>query len=209
MRKKTAIFLTIFYVAITLADIVVTRVGTPDLGDEANPLVQLLLRLTGSYVVAWIGLILSNLLVMAVYLVPLWYSMVYYRRPAPFEADGFRDYLKKLDKEKGEFRVFVAMLGFAMGFSLPIARIVPVLEWLTIFATGGLPYAYNRVRNAFPMGRPDICLAALLLLVLAMVWYRMEFTANRRAWAALTKAEQADEEQETPEEEAVGDGAAQ
>lgn len=158
--KKKAIIIIALFLLLTVADMSVTYLGTPTLIMEANPVVSHL----GA---GWGGLIVSNLITLVIYAVLVWYSYVIYILP-PSSATSWKEYLKETDQYK-PVGSFFAMVGYALGWSMIISRLIPVGEWLILLSPLSVDW-YWSLRGAIPFGRLDLWLAIILTIVFCVLW---------------------------------------
>lgn len=167
-KKLKAWILIILYGGITVTDCVLTYKGTPNLAFEANPLVA-------NLGFGWFGLIACNLAVFIIYSLLVYYSFAVYKEPV-IHAISAKEYRRKIDDATG-WRSHVAMLGYALSYSLIIARLLPVYDWLCLL--GYLPMsAYHQIKNKFPLGRPDLFVSVILALIFAVIWLANHYKLN-------------------------------
>jgi len=187
MSKKKAAFLilTISYFLLTVCDLLLTFIATPDLELEGNPLVR-------GFGMDWFGLIAVNILTYTLYFVMAYYSYIKYKSPKSAETQDVRRYLSDItygDPEKVNIGMWrlpkywspqVACLCFAVSTAMPIARLVIVFEWYFILK-GIEASLFFSIVAVFPMGRIDFFIALFLAWGLTFVWIYSEFHANRDA----------------------------
>ena len=169
-NKTKATALIVIFITLTFFDCLFTYIGTPDLSKEANPLVR-------RFGLGWPALIVSNLLVLGIFCLLVWYSYVIYQS-TPFEAFGFRDFIKKIDKRR-KHSSFVAALGYAMGFSMILGRLMPVVEW-AVYLAGYIMRWYENLKGKIPFQRPDLWATGFFAVVFCVVWYIKEYRSNQR-----------------------------
>lgn len=170
-----------------LLDGLLTYINTPDLAREANPLVTV-------FGLGWGALFTANLIAFILLFLLAWQAFVKYDTlVAP--AENRREYLSqlyfgrpdkfiwtlyKLPKKWGP--VF-AMFGYVFLFSMMLARVILVFEWLTVDVR--VP-VYDDLRRMAPYGRLDIVLALLFAVYLIFRWIDMEYKKSQ-GLAAVTE----------------------
>lgn len=184
MRGKIRLFILIsVYTVLILADGLLTYLNTPDLSREANPLVSVL-------GLGWGSLFLANFICFILLIVLTWYSFVRYQtvytNTTRFthyisqivynRPDKFIWMLYKLPKNWGPV---MACMGYCFCYSLIVARLILVLEWLATTFHADLTI-YNYICNTYFFGRLDVVVAILLAIILMFFWFYKEYRKQRK-----------------------------
>lgn len=187
MKRKAVAPLSI-YLLLTLADGLLTWLGTPDLLLEANPLVM---RLG----LGWGTLILANLLVFLLVTILGLYTFVWYQPPRVEGARSAAEYVSVLLYDRPDrfhwvfyklrchWRPVVASCGFALVWGMICARLWNVLGWLFYFS--GDPAWYRLLRRVMPGGRIDVVAGMLVMLLMLVYWFRRQYRRNANARLAV------------------------
>ncbi|HAQ63202.1 MAG TPA: hypothetical protein DCR23_01950 [Ruminococcaceae bacterium] len=185
MKKKFFIILTSAYFIITVADLLLTFIATPDLAMEGNPLVV-------NLKMDWLGLIIINVITFAAYFAMAYYAYIKYKSPVSDEKKDLRRYLADItygDPNKvnaGMWRLpkywapQIACLCFSVATALPFARLIVVVEWILIIKDISAPLFFSIIA-IFPMGRIDYFIALFIAWGLTLVWIQIEFKQNQKA----------------------------
>lgn len=186
--RKYFWFWLILYVALALADGLLTYIGTPDLALEGNPLVMIL-------GLGWGALISVNVLVLIVVTAMLYYSLVKYRHPyIPYK--DYQRYASTLhtgtpDEFGATFCKFplkwnatFACFGFALVASLCASRVFLVLEW-ALYLLGSpimnhLHYAFRAMPRIYGLSRPDIWISYIVLFITLIGWHLNKYQKNKK-----------------------------
>lgn len=185
MRKKIFYALTISYFILTVADLLLTFIATPDLAMEGNPLVVI-------FKMDWLGLIIVNVITFVLYFAMAYYAYIKYQSPVSAEKTDLRRFLADInygDPDKVSIGMTklpkywapqIACLCFSVATAMPFARLVIVVEWYLLVWNIEAPTFFSIVA-AFPMGRIDFFIALILAWALSFVWIQIEFKKNQRA----------------------------
>jgi hypothetical protein len=185
MKKKFFYILTGSFLALTVADLLLTFIATPDLAMEGNPLVVILKM-------DWLGLIIINVITFAVYLAMAYYAYIKYESPVSNEKTDIRRYLADItygDPDKISVGMWqwpkywapqIACLCFSVATALPFARLIVVVEWIMIIRDYDAPLFFSIIA-AFPMGRIDFFIALFIAWALTLVLIQIEFKKNQKA----------------------------
>lgn len=161
MNKKTkAVIIMVIFTLLTLADCYLTWAQTPDLSMEANPLVSV-------FGLGWFSLILSNIITLGAFYLLTYFAFVKYTTPIVV-VESKENLAKKVFAVNGKAST-IAMLGFAMAYSLIVSRAIVVAEWVTIHFGLNKQWMYW-VRDTIAFSRPDLIVAVVLTIVLSIVW---------------------------------------
>lgn len=177
-------FLILSQIALAITDGALTYIATPDLSYEANPLVTHL-------GLGWGALFISNVLFIGLQIIAVYYAFVKYKSPVveyraykEFSSnlffkrpDRFRWMFYKLPKN---WKPVLAMGGYALGITLPAARMILVFEWVLFLTKNPFENKYNEFRSLFPWSRFDISFAVVLAAFLAVYWTFRECRINRK-----------------------------
>ena len=184
MRRKIFFILTFSYFFLTVADLLLTFIATPDLAMEGNPLVQI-------FEMDWFGLIVINIITFLAYFLMAYYAYIKYQSPVSAEKTDLRRYLADInygDPDKVSIGMTklpkywapqIACLCFSVSTALPLARLIIVVEWYMLLKNIDAPLFFSIVA-AFPMGRIDFFIALVLAWALSLVWIQIEFKKNQK-----------------------------
>lgn len=176
-KKKNKIkfyVLSILYLVITLADLYLTYIATPDLKQEGNPLVQ-------NLNIGWTGLIIVNLITYIIYFILALYAYIIFKPVDSSEIDDklyYFDIMKNKGK-KASIKFQAAALCYSVSTALPLARFIIVFEWILILTKVKAPLFFSVV-SLFPAGRIDYAAAILIAIKLSFYFYIKESRENRK-----------------------------
>ena len=185
-------FFTIFYCEMTVADLGLTYLATPNLEMEGNPLVA-------EYALGWGTLLFVNALTLVVYIFMGWYAFYRYRPRLSAETENMKRYLSDItydDPSLGNFGMLrlpkhwapqIACLCYSVVAALPFARSIIVAEWILLYTDAYAPWFF-RIVAFFPLGRIDFFVAVLLAWILSSVWIYREFRENKKQVLSLKSA---------------------
>jgi len=186
MKNGKTIFwiLIVLSVLLAITDGVLTYIATPDLEFEGNPLVSVL-------GLGWGALFAANVVILSLFAILMYFAFVKYESPllpyARFTQFFSMLFYRRPDKFVWSFykppknwKPFVAMVGYAAGFVMPVNRTVIVFEWILWLSQSPIRDAYGSFRLLFPFGRFDITLTAILTLLLIVFWFFKEFQINKK-----------------------------
>lgn len=184
--------LTVLTLVITIADISLTFIGTPDLSKESNPLVY-------TAGLGWGALITANIIITILFIGLYYYSFVRFKPPI-IKCNGFKEFysiinfnqpdkfiwtLYKMPKNRIAYSYLLACGGFLTAL-VSILRIRAVLEWIGILTNSEFAYSYFRlIQNisfVTPIGRFDMILFLLFPTMFAcFYWYYKQYRINKNA----------------------------
>lgn len=182
--------LTLLTLIITIVDLLLTFIGTPDLSKESNPLVY-------TAGLGWVGLITANIIVITLFISLYYYSFVRFKPPV-VQCTGFKEFysiinfnqpdkfvwtLYKIPKNKLAYSYLLACGGFITAVA-SILRIRVVLEWIGILSNSDFIYSYFRlienISFVTPIGRFDMILFLLFPTIFAcFYWYYRQYKINK------------------------------
>lgn len=180
-NKKAFVFSIISYLVVTVLDLYLTYLGTPNLLLEGNPLYNKIFF-------TWTGLIVLNVVTYIFYCLLSYFGFVAYKRPITNETD-LRKYLSYIsfgDANKYSTMMWklpkywapqVACLCWSVSVILPFARLLIVIVWFCLLLGIDAPLFFNIV-TLIPMGRIDFVVAILGAWILSFVWIHKEFKLN-------------------------------
>jgi hypothetical protein len=90
--------------------------------------------------------------------------------------DKFIWTLYKLPKN---WKPYLAVLGYAIGYSLILERLIIVLEWMAITLKLDITGFYNIIK-LFPFGRIDLVIIFIALNLLILLWFLIEYKKSRQ-----------------------------
>lgn len=183
MNKRKSFVLTLIFLCLTLLDITLTFISTPDLTDEGNPI-------SAVFKFGWLALVLANVFAIAVFAVFANIAFDKYKTPCFTAANFFEFYLmlfyntktmivKPMFRFPKNWMPFFAMISFSACVALIAGRIVVVLEWIAILF-GYERSLYFMVRNHIPFGRTDIWVFILVFLLATLIWMQKEYKKVRK-----------------------------
>lgn len=162
------------YLFITLADLSLTYISTPDLKQEGNPLVQ-------NLNFGWKGLISVNLITYLIYFILALYAYIIFKPINSSEIEDknyYFDIIKNKDKKKSiEFQT--ASICYSISTALPLARLIIVIEWILILIKAKVPLFFSIIA-LFPAGRIDYAVAIILAIRFSFYFYIKESRENRK-----------------------------
>ena len=179
--SKIKFFVHIFiYFMLMVGDMVLTYIGTPDLKNEANPLVRV-------FGLGWGALIAYSMVGFLFYLGFVYYAFIWYRRPV-LQCEGYKQYVsmllygcpdrKKAAKKKVEFKNYWGVFGNALAVGYIIIRVIIIIDWIGYLSRNPIYYWYAvNIRSILPvyLGLDLFGIAILILLHYFLIyqWYRM------------------------------------
>lgn len=177
MTKKTKFFTLIaLYGVLALADGALTYINTPDLSREGNPLVAQL-------GLGWEALAIANIAIF-VLVVALGYYSYFKYQTIYTDQKRFTSYCSQVLYNRPDrfwsgiivknWRPYLAAMGFAALYSLIVARVIIVAEWLMVTFDIDMT-AYNHFRSTYCFGRLDVVVGVVLALVMVLVWFYREY----------------------------------
>ena len=194
-RKTEFVLVSASYLIVTVLDLVLTYLATPNLHLEGNKLVQELDW-------GWIGLIAINIVTCAGYVGLSYYAFIGYK-PIPSKERELKRYLAdnnygdpekivplmwKLPKNWGPQ---IACMCWSVAVALPFSRLIIVTEWLLMILRAHAPVFFSIVAM-FPGGRIDLFVAIALAWALSAVWIKNDFTAHLERLGDVTTDDSGD-----------------
>lgn len=175
--------MTLCFLGLTVLDILLTFMGTPDLTDEGNPI-------SAIFKLGWIALIITNVIAIFIFAVFSHIAFEKYQTPR-FTAESFFEFylmlfyntktmvVKPMFKLPKNWMPFFAMISFSACVSLIAGRIVVVLEWIAILF-GYENSLYFLLRENLPFGRTDIWVFILAFLISTLIWMEKQYKKIRK-----------------------------
>ena len=179
---------------LSVADIVLTYIGTPDLALEANPLVTV-------FGLGWSALIIANVFTYALYIVLIYMVFVRYQRSVML-CEGFKQFISMLCYDRPDKFVWIwwkfpknivsstfAPAGYAFAYVFPVIRLLAIFSWILYFS--GVEFCvwcFLNVRHISFIHIEVISLFVLgiiLGIILVFRWYYKEYRINKTALEAL------------------------
>ncbi|MGN0520710.1 MAG: hypothetical protein ACI4LB_08220 [Candidatus Fimenecus sp.] len=176
----------------TVADLGLTYLATPDLKMEGNPLVT-------EYSLGWGALLTVNVLTLVFYILMAWYAFYRYQPRLSLETESMKRYLSDItydDPTVGKFGMLrppkhwapqIACLCYSVVAALPFARSIIVAEWILLYTDAYAP-RFFRIVSYFPLGRIDFFVAVFLAWILSSVWIYREFRENKKQVSFIKSA---------------------
>lgn len=184
---------TILIVILSVLDNFFTYMGSADLSLETNPLVY-------SLGFNWCGLIISNVILIFIFIILVYYSFVKFK-PEIIPCHDFKEYcsmiffnrpdkfiwtLYKFPKNKRAYSYLFACIGYVCSMLIPIIRLRAVLEWILLLSNKKLFYFYCELIENISFntlfGRFDnILMVVFIVIVLLIFWFFKEYSINKKA----------------------------
>lgn len=180
-NSKKKFFVHIFiYFMLMVGDMVLTYIGTPDLKDEANPLVSV-------FGLGWGALIGHSMLGFLFYSGFVYYAFIRYRRPV-LQCEGYKQYVsmllygcpdrKKAAKKKVEYKNFWALIGNMLAIGYIIIRVIVIMDWIGALNVNPICHWFAvKFRSILPiyLGMSLLGMAILICCYYCVLyqWYRM------------------------------------
>lgn len=191
-KIKFLIFTVLTFI-LSILDNLFTYMGSPDLSLETNPLVY-------SLGFNWCGLIISNVILICIYIILAYYSFVRFKSDI-IPCHGFKEYysmlffnrpdkfiwtLYKFPKNKRAYSYLFACTGYVFAILMPIIRLRAILEWVLYLSNKKLFYSYCEVIGKIGFntlfGRFDnILMVVIIVIVLLIYWFFKEYSMNKKA----------------------------
>jgi len=183
LNERKSLVPTLIFLSLTILDISLTMLATPDLTDEGNPI-------SAFFKFGWIALLLANVFAIAVFAVFAYIGFDKYKTQY-FTAQNFFEFylmlfyntktmvVKPMFKLPQNWMPFFAMICSSACAALIAGRVVVVIEWIAILL-GYERSAYFMVREHIPFGRTDIWVFILAFLVAILVWMQKEYKKIRK-----------------------------
>lgn len=144
-NSKNKFFVYIFiYFMLMVGDWVLTYIGTPDLKNEANPLVKV-------FGLGWGALIAHSMFGFLLYAGFVYYGFIRYRRPV-LQCEGYKQYVsmllygcpdrKKAAKKKVEYKNFFGVFGNALAVGYIIISVIVIIDWICALSRNPIYYWY-------------------------------------------------------------------
>lgn len=180
--KKKFFAHALIYFMLMVGDMVLTYIGTPDLKNEANPLVEV-------FGLGWGALRAHSMFGFLYYLGFIYYAFIRYRRPV-LQCEGYKQYVsmllygcldrKKTARKKFVFKNFFGVFGNALAVGYIIIRVIVVIDWIGYLSRNPIYYWYIvniRSRSSVPKYL-SLCLLGSAILICCQYcvlyrWYRM------------------------------------
>jgi len=177
-KKKFFVYISIYFM-LMVGDMVLTYIGTPDLKNEANPLVSV-------FGLGWGALIAHSMFGFLFYSGFAYYAFIRYRRPV-LQCKGYRQYVSMLlygcsDRKKAakkmEYKNFWALTGnmFAIGYI--IVRVIVIIDWIGALNVNPICHWFTvKLRSILPaywaMSLLGIVVLNCCYLCVPYQWYRI------------------------------------
>jgi hypothetical protein len=184
-------FLVILNLIMSITDLVLTYIGTPDLSIEGNPLVY-------QFGLGWKSLIISSLVFLAIIVMLLYYTFFRFKRIV-IQCEGLKQYISmlfynrpdkfilalyKFPKSKTGLSYLGASLGYVLAIIIPIVKLFAVFLWVGIIINLNIVKYYHNYFNILmtPLGRSDAFVGGIILaLVVWYYWFSKEYKINKKA----------------------------
>lgn len=185
MMKKS-IILSFIYLLLCCCDGLLTFINTPDLSQEANPLVSVL-----DY--GWLALFIVNIIAIILFFTCAYFTFCQYKTVF-VDAKNRREYLSQLEFERPDkfiwtfykmpkawknWKPILSCCSYVLIYSLLVVRILLVIEWILITFNINVAW-YFEFRSLMPWGRVDIILSVICVFFFAFVWINKNYKDNQK-----------------------------
>lgn len=187
MKKKFVLFMSTYFFLMML-DVFLTLVNTPNLADEANPLISVL-------GFNWTSLLIANVILLMFILICADYTFVRYKTIV-IDAKNHKEYISQILYDRPDkfswtmykipknWRPVFAISGYAIVYAVIIARTIVIIEWLMI--TFGYKYnIYWNLKDIMPYNRADIVISIIACFFLINYWFLKEYKKSKKLHAAV------------------------
>ena len=182
--------LIIINIIMSIADIIFTYIGSPDLSIEGNPLVYV-------FGLSWKSLIILSIIFLVIIIALLYYSFFRFNR-IRINCEGLRQYISilfynrpdkiiwifyKFPNNKSGLSYFFASLGCVLAVVIPIGKLFAVFLWIGIINNLNIVNYYHNNFNIImtPLGRADILIGGIILAILILYhWFYREYKINKK-----------------------------
>ena len=183
--------LVIINLIMSISDLVITFIGSPDLSSEANPLIY-------TFSLSWKSLIICSSIFLIIIVMLLYYAFFRFRRSV-IQCDGFRQYISilffnrpdkfiwalyKFPKNKIGLSYLGVSLGYVLAIVIPIMKLVAVFLWVEVINNYSIVNFYHSNFNIkmTPLGRTDTLIVGIILaLLIWYYWFNKEYKINKKA----------------------------
>jgi hypothetical protein len=185
-NKKFFWFLLLTYLLVAASDLGLTYIGSPDLSNEANPLVTIL-------GFGWKALIISDIMFFMFYVWLAYFSLIQYKR-VTIKCEGIKQFVSlflydrpdkfawilwRLPVNKAAWKRALAPIGYSLSLSLVIAKTVLIVEWIGIINESYIVYWYFQNINVLP-GLVYLLVLVISFLGFSSYWFYKEFKINEQ-----------------------------
>ncbi len=193
-RKNKIMFYAVvsFIFVISVADNLLTYIGSPDLSKEANPLVHTL-------GFSWGGLLTANVILYVVDVLLAYYVFIKYE-PKIIACNNRKEYVSmmlfnrpdkyiwtwyRLPNNKDGYRFMLACISYLLVLICPILRLKASIEWCVYLLKPELFDRYCDMLGKFAtttlFGRADLIIQSIILaIVLMFVFFHREYKMNQK-----------------------------
>ena len=188
-KKIIFCFLVILNFIMSILDLALTYIGTPDLSNEANPLVYTL-------GLGWISLIITSIIFITVIVALLYHALFRFKRIV-IQCEDFKQYISilffdrpdkffwalyKFPKNKNGLSYFITGLGYALAIVIPLGKLFAVFLWIGILYDLNIVNYYHNNFNILmtPIGRTDGIIGGIVIaLLIIYYWFKKEYKINK------------------------------
>ena len=191
-NKKTIFwFLVIINIILSLTDIFITYIGSPNLSREGNLLVY-------TFGLGWSSLIISSIIFLVIIISLLYYGYFRFNRTV-IHCEGLKQYISilfferpdkfnwvfyKFPKNKIGLSYFFTCIGYTLAIVIPIGKLLAIFLWLGVIYDLNIVNLYhNNFYNILisPFGRNDFIIGGIIFaLFLFYHWFKKEYKINRK-----------------------------
>ena len=190
-KKILFCFFVILNLIVSITDLFLTYIGTPDLSSEANPLVFV-------FGFGWKSLIISSIIFFVVIVTLLYYAIFRFKRIV-IQCEGFKQYMSllffnrpdkfiwifyKFPKNKIGLSYFGASFGYVLALLIPIVKLFAIILWMGIINNINVVHIYHDFFNIAmtPFGRSDAFIGGIILFLFIWIyWFVKEYKVNKEA----------------------------
>ena len=177
-KKKFFAFIFIYFM-LMVGDMLLTYIGTPDLKDEANPLVKV-------FGLGWGALIGHMMFGFLLYSGFVYYTFIRYKRPV-LQCEGYKQYVSMLlygclDRKKAkqhvEWKNYWAIFGNTLAIGYIIIRVLIIIDWIGALNVNPICHWFAvKFRSIMPIYLGMSLLGIVIMIVgyycVLYNWYRM------------------------------------
>ena len=189
-NKVIFLLLVISNIIMSIADVVFTFIGSPDLLIEGHPLVYV-------FGLGWKSLIITSIIFLIIIIVLLYYFFFRFNRVV-IQCEGIKQYvsmlfynlpdkfiwtLYKFPNNKIGLSYFFASLGCVLAIVILIGKLFAVFLWIGVINNLEILNIYHNNFNILmtPFGRSDVLIGGIILaLFVWCYWFLREYKMNKK-----------------------------
>jgi len=189
-NKIIFLLFVVLNIIMSIADIVLTYIGSPDLLIEGNPLVYV-------FGLGWNSLIITSIIFLIIIIVLLYYFFFRFNRVV-IQCEGMKQYvsmlfynlpdkfiwiLYKFPNNKIGLSYFFVSIGCVLAIVIPIGKLFAVFLWIGVINNLEILNIYHNNFNILmtPFGRSDVLIGGIILaLFVWYYWFKREYKINKK-----------------------------